>query len=89
MKHEIIDGIPRPVIPVKDWGTQKMDLKDKGITAIVHITEVHHKADGAMDDKPSLAFVCSTRGLQVVAEISIYTLTAALDKLGYQVTPKT
>lgn len=86
MEHKTIDGIERPQIPVKDWGTHQMDLKDKGTTVITHITEIHHKADGAVDDKPSLAFVCSARGLQAVCEISIYSLEKALNQLGYQIT---
>lgn len=85
MEHITINGIERPQVPVKDWGTNLIDLKDKGNTIVTHITEIHHKSDGAVDNGASVAFVCSTRGLQVVCEISLYTLGKALAQLGYQI----
>jgi hypothetical protein len=88
VKHETINGIPRPQLPVKDWGTGQVKLEN--IAGTASITEVHHKADGAMDNGATVAFVIQLNqipSLRLVAEITIYTLTKSLAQLGYQITP--
>lgn len=54
------------------------------------ITEMHHKADGAIDDSPSFAFVLwHPVERNIVGQISLNTLTECLNELGYTLHKKT
>lgn len=78
----------------KDWGKNPiiLPIEPERITEYRPI-EIHHKADGAIDDKPSFAILMYRHhtiagDIFVVGQLSLDMLSDALDKCGYKITPK-
>ncbi len=75
-----------------DHGTKKIDLghlfKGNKSTYIGRPTEIHHKADGAIGDKPSFCIVMVGHTAVMAGEISLNMLNDGLNDIGYEIVCK-
>lgn len=78
------------LIKTTDHGTGAIDLSQQTIVAQWIITEIHHKSDGAIDNKPSFCFVMkpqTNHPVGMCTQVTLTTLNNAMMKLGYVVRP--
>lgn len=73
-----------------DHGTGPIDLREHKSILELYPAELHHKSDGALDNTPSfgILFREPSLGIMALGQISLETLTGALDSLGYSLTKK-
>jgi hypothetical protein len=75
----------------KDWGTGKIEITGFNRVLSLRPTEIHHKSDGSLDNKPSFCFVLSIPNdtdFCVCGEMSLEMLNKSLGHLGYEIVRK-
>lgn len=73
----------------KDWGKEKIEAGEQ-YHQLIHMrpVEIHHKADGTLDDGPVFCFVFALPAINdyaVYGQISLEMLNRSLGRLGYQI----
>lgn len=73
---------------VFNHGNEQIDLSGIGVTSKECVpTELHHKNNGSVDEKPSFVIVMKMpSGLSVYGQLSLETLSECLNELGYNIT---